>query len=122
MTDDSANSQTLLEVFLDRVERDAAAEATRHRRGDTVVSTTWAEWARRSRVLAAGLVELGVRRGDRVAILSHTRVEWMWLDIAVMMAGGITVPIFPTEVASGVAQQLAALHQRHLRPAHGFLL
>ena len=65
MTDDSANSQTLLEVFLDRVERDAAAEATRHRRGDTVVSTTWAEWARRSRVLAAGLVELGVGRDHR---------------------------------------------------------
>ena len=108
MPDDSANNvQTLIEVFLDRVDRDAAGEATRHRRGDTVVSTTWAEWARRSRVIAAGLVELGLRRGDRVAILSHTRVEWMWVDIGVMMAGGITVPIFPTEVASGVAVQLA---------------
>ncbi|HYR83431.1 MAG TPA: long-chain fatty acid--CoA ligase [Terriglobia bacterium] len=39
---------------------------------------------------------LGLKRGDRVAILSENRVEWAVADYATLCAGGITVPIYPT--------------------------
>src|SRR2546422_202322 len=39
---------------------------------------------------------LGLKRGDRVAILSENRVEWAVADYATMCAGAITVPIYPT--------------------------
>ena len=57
---------------------------------------TWAEVDQRVTALAAGLVELGVAPGDRVAILSSTRVEWILADFAVMCAGAVTTAIYPT--------------------------
>ena len=50
----------------------------------------------RMRHIGAGLYSLGVRRGDRVAILSESRVEWTLTDAGCMFAGAIDVPIYPT--------------------------
>ncbi|MGB0589531.1 MAG: AMP-dependent synthetase/ligase [Myxococcota bacterium] len=106
MVDGLSADRTLLELFLERARRDTDREATRHLHQGLIVSTTWGDWSRRSRTLATALIRLGVRRGDRVALLSGTRVEWAWMDIAIMMAGGISVPIFPTEVPGTCAQLL----------------
>jgi len=46
--------------------------------------------------LALGLAALGVRRGDRVALLSENRYEWAVTDLATLGQGAITVPIYPT--------------------------
>ena len=46
--------------------------------------------------LALGLIALGVKPGDKVAICSGNRSEWCLVDQAVLMIGGITVPIYPT--------------------------
>ena len=46
--------------------------------------------------LALGLESLGVRRGDRVAILSENRPEWTAFDHAVLNLGAVVVPIYPT--------------------------
>lgn len=48
------------------------------------------------RALARGLESLGVRRGDRVAILSENRPEWTAFDHAVLNLGAVVVPIYPT--------------------------
>ncbi|MEK7798299.1 MAG: AMP-binding protein, partial [Acidobacteriota bacterium] len=48
------------------------------------------------RSLALGLESLGVRRGDRVAILSENRPEWTAFDHAVLNLGAVVVPIYPT--------------------------
>jgi long-chain acyl-CoA synthetase len=55
-----------------------------------------AEMLQRVRSIAAGLYSLGVRRGDRVAILSESRPEWVLTDAACMFATAIDVPIYPT--------------------------
>jgi long-chain acyl-CoA synthetase len=44
--------------------------------------------------LAARLIELGLKKGDRVGLLSENRPEWAYADLAVLCAGGITVPIY----------------------------
>ena len=46
--------------------------------------------------LSIGLLELGVRRGDRVAILSENRPEWAITDYACLAARAADVPIYPT--------------------------
>jgi long-chain acyl-CoA synthetase len=46
--------------------------------------------------LASGLVELGLGAGDRAAILANTRPEWVYASFAVTTAGGVVVPIYPT--------------------------
>lgn len=46
--------------------------------------------------LAKGLLDSGLEPGDRVALMSHTRLEWFLLDLAIVAVGGITVPIYDT--------------------------
>jgi long-chain acyl-CoA synthetase len=50
----------------------------------------------RVRDLSLGLGALGMRRGDRVAILSESRPEWLLVDLAVLAGGGVTTPLYPT--------------------------
>jgi long-chain acyl-CoA synthetase len=57
---------------------------------------TWHEFAGYVRDTAAGFIAAGVKPGDRVALMSRTRFEWTVLDYAILTAGGVTVPIYPT--------------------------
>ena len=54
------------------------------------------------REVAAALHAQGVRRGDRVAILSHTCWEWGALDLAVTTLGAISVGVYPTSTAEQI--------------------
>lgn len=57
---------------------------------------TWADIARKARALASTLRNLGLERGDRVILLSENRPEWLISDVAIMAAGGVTVPAYIT--------------------------
>jgi long-chain acyl-CoA synthetase len=59
----------------------------------------WDEAAERVEALAHGLLARGVRHGDRVAVLSQTRLEWILLDWAVMSIGAVVVGLYPTSSA-----------------------
>jgi long-chain acyl-CoA synthetase len=63
----------------------------------------WAEAAERIGDLARGLLARGVRHGDRVAVLSRTRLEWILLDWAVMSIGAVVVGLYPTSSANECA-------------------
>ena len=63
---------------------------------------TCAEAAQQIRQTAQGLIAHGVNAGDRVAILSGTRYEWVILDYAILSAGAVTVPIYDTSSADQV--------------------
>lgn len=49
--------------------------------------------------LALGLLNLGIRSGDRIGIVSENRIEWIIADLAIGAIGAISVPIFPTLTA-----------------------
>ncbi|MGW4113304.1 AMP-dependent synthetase/ligase [Actinosynnema sp. NPDC004786] len=70
--------------------------AWRHRRDGRWQDLTFTEVAEWVMELASGLVHLGVRPGDRVCVLADTRVEWSAVELAVLAAGGIVVPIYPS--------------------------
>jgi long-chain acyl-CoA synthetase len=57
---------------------------------------TYGDFARRMRAIAAGLIVSGVQPGDRVALMSRTRLEWALADYAIWQAGAVTVPIYET--------------------------
>lgn len=46
--------------------------------------------------LAQGLLDLGMRKGDTIAIMSENRPEWAFVDQAVLKIGAISIPIYPT--------------------------
>jgi long-chain acyl-CoA synthetase len=71
--------------------------------GEVWQDVTWGETRALVEPLAAGLVELGVGVGDRVAILSRTRVDWVLAHLAVLCSGAATVAIDPGLAASQVA-------------------
>jgi long-chain acyl-CoA synthetase len=58
------------------------------------------EWFDGVRDLALGLAAMGVRQGDRVAIVSESRPEWLLADLAILTLGAVTVPIYSTLTAA----------------------
>jgi long-chain acyl-CoA synthetase len=54
------------------------------------------EWFDRLRDVSLGLSALGIRAGDRVAIMSESRPEWLLADLAILVMGAVTVPVYPT--------------------------
>jgi long-chain acyl-CoA synthetase len=62
-------------------------------------AVSWAEAGRHVDELAAGFLATGVEKGDRVALISSTRLEWTLCDLALASIGAVTVPIYPTSSA-----------------------
>jgi long-chain acyl-CoA synthetase len=97
----------LAEMFFDRAAALATRPRYRHRTADGWHDVTWEKMAERVRAIAAGLVQLGVEPGDRVAILSATRAEWMEIDFAILACGALTVPIYQSNLPAECGYILA---------------
>lgn len=103
-------ADTAVSVFLERVRADGHRPALRllaaggAARDETL---SWREWAERARAYAAALVADGHRPGEHVAILAGNGVEWPVADLGVLMAGGVSVGIYPTSAPGQVRQVLA---------------
>ena len=63
-------------------------------------SWTWNQTADAVREIAGGLMSLGFAKGDCASILANTVVEWVWADLAVLSAGGVSNGVYPTDAAS----------------------
>ena len=91
------SARTLTELFFTAVERYASHPAAFRYKADGVWRpVTHREVAERVRALGAGLLELGIGPGDRVAILAETRLEWTLADYACLCVRAADVPIYPT--------------------------
>lgn len=62
----------------------------------TVKSLTYDQVGRIAKELTAGLIFLGVKKQDRVAIMSDNCPQWLWADFSILNAGGITVTMYPS--------------------------
>lgn len=68
------------------------------------VSTSSEEHLEKSNQISRGLLQLGVSKGDKVAIISsNNRTEWSIVDVGVLQIGGVDVPIYPTITAEDYA-------------------
>ena len=65
-----------------------------YKRGGRWNELDWSAYRALVQSIAAGLQTLGVRKGDRIAIVSNTRLEWAATDFAILGLGAVTVPIY----------------------------
>ncbi len=63
---------------------------------------TWTDFALRVKNLAAYLFSMGVKKGDRVALVSENRPEWAISDLAILSTGAIAVPVYFTNTSSQI--------------------
>ena len=89
----------LVGLFEATARRSGRQAAVRHKRDGQWSDVSWAELARRARDVADGLAALGLKRGDRVAVLGDTNLEWILADLGILGAGGITVTIYQSNQA-----------------------
>ena len=64
--------------------------------GIDTTSITYRELGHIVEEMSTGLMELGIEKGDRLAIMAHTCPQWVWADYSILCAAGITVCIYPT--------------------------
>jgi long-chain acyl-CoA synthetase len=74
--------------------------------GGALRDFTWRQTLDQTRRMAAYLKGHGIDPGDRVAILSKNTAWWLMADWAIWMAGGVSVPLYPTLAADTIRQIL----------------
>jgi long-chain acyl-CoA synthetase len=107
-----AEAETIPSLFWDRVARCPDRVAFREKRLGVWEETTWAEFGRRVRTCAYGLMDLGVEAGDHVAILSEDRSEWFVSDLAILSVGAVTVGLYASEGAEPCGDQVGQVEAR----------
>jgi long-chain acyl-CoA synthetase len=91
--------RTAVAMWKRRVTATPDRVAFKHHAGGAWVGVTWRQADTAAREIAAGLVARGVVPGDRVCVLAQTRLEWILSDVGILLAGGVTVPIYPSNTA-----------------------
>jgi len=87
---------TLIDLFERAAREHNRPDALNYKRDGSWISLSSDEMLARAKHIAAALYALGIRHGDRVALLSDSRVEWTLTDAGCLFAGAVDVPIYPT--------------------------
>ncbi len=93
----------LLLSFQKSVRRLGHHQCLKYKESGRWKALSWIQAEALVRDLALGLVSLGVKKGQSVAILSKTRYEWTLCDLAILSLGAVTVPIYPSTTAEQAA-------------------
>jgi len=92
--------KTIPTMFFEQVGKYGERTALLRKVDEEYRPLSWREVEELVLATARGLISLGVRRGDRVAIMAYNRPEWLVADLAIMAAGAVTVPIYHTSTTS----------------------
>ena len=101
------DASSIPQVFFDRAAQRGGKTAHMVKRDGAWQEISWQELRDIVRHVAKGLLTLDLQAGDRVAILSDSRAEWVQCDLGIMAPAGITVPIY----ASSTPDQAAYILQ-----------
>lgn len=94
--------KTINDVFQNRTLKYGDRPAVAKKRAGKWESATWNQYYERSRVLGLGLYGLGIRKGDRVSLLSENRLEWLYTDMGCLGIGACLIPVYTTLTADEV--------------------
>ncbi|MCW5828343.1 MAG: long-chain fatty acid--CoA ligase [Deltaproteobacteria bacterium] len=95
--------ETIAHRLVERVKQSGGKPAFFSKTGGKWEPVTWAGHGAAVRELSLGLRALGIGLGDRVAIFGNTRIEWIQTDQAVLGLGGVTVPIYQSNLPPAAA-------------------
>ena len=99
--------QTFPQLLLHNARTRGGRTAMRHKDYGIWQSWTWAEQADAVRRLAAGFASLGIRPGERVAIIGHNRPLLYWSIVAVQSLGATPVPLYQDAIGAEMEHVLA---------------
>jgi long-chain acyl-CoA synthetase len=102
-----AAAATIASRVRDHARRTPHRVATREKDRGIWQEVTWAEYWDTAQIVAHGLLALGVEPGDRVAIGSENRREWLYADVATVAVRAMTVGLYPTNPTAEVGYLLA---------------
>ena len=85
-----------LESFSNAVQKYSSSKYLHQPIDQSLKTWTWSEVDQQARSIANALIEMELGDGARVGILSKNCAEWIIADIAIMMAGMISVPVYPS--------------------------
>jgi long-chain acyl-CoA synthetase len=95
-------SENLVSIFFNQVEKQGDRIALKRKREGQYVDITWREYGQSVQALAIGLSNMGIRKGDRVAIFSYNSPEWAYIDLSTITIRAIVVPIYFKSIAPQV--------------------
>src|SRR5215213_3644253 len=94
--------QTIPHFSLESFRKNHKKDALSFKSGNDWVHISGAEAIERVKRIALGLLSLGVRKGDRVAIISENRPEWSLTDLAILSLKAVNVPIYTTQAVEQI--------------------
>ena len=94
---------TIPRMVFQRVARKGDTLGFRYRRNGIWQDLTWTQYGRAIKEVALALDGLGLKPGDRSAILCNTRIEWHFADLGTLSLGALAVGIYPTLLPEDVA-------------------
>jgi long-chain acyl-CoA synthetase len=89
--------KTIVELAKEQVEKFGDRIWYYYKKQNRWVGVSFREAHDETRAVAAGLLALGVEKGECVGIVSETRREWALADMAILSCGAVTVGVYPTE-------------------------
>jgi long-chain acyl-CoA synthetase len=92
----STGSRTIADMMSLAAERYGDRTAVTFKRGETWAEVSYRELGEIVSEIARGLIDLGLAPGDRAAVLCTTRPDWTYASFGITSAGGVVVPIYPT--------------------------
>jgi long-chain acyl-CoA synthetase len=92
----STGSRTIADMMSLAAERYGDRTAVTFKRGDEWAEVSYREVGEIVSEIARGLIDLGLRPGERVAVLCTTRPDWTYASFGITSAAGVVVPIYPT--------------------------
>jgi len=98
---------TVPRLFWGRVKEWADQTAMREKEYGLWKDISWRTYGEKAKYVALAMVDMGLEKGDRVAIISENNPEWLYGDMGTLAAGGVTVGIYPTDSPSQVEYVMA---------------
>jgi long-chain acyl-CoA synthetase len=113
MNSERLPERTVPGLFFRQVDRLGSRTMLRHHRDGQWTDVSWRQLADLVVRTATRLIEEGVAPGDRILLISENRLEWILSDLAIMTAGAVTTPVYPS-TPPAMAQQITENSQARL--------
>jgi long-chain acyl-CoA synthetase len=92
-------ADTIAKSFLLAVETRGERPAIREKKFGIWQPTSWRQWLQISKDIACGLHAIGFKPGDVASIIANAVPEWVYADMGILCAGGVSSGIYPTDAA-----------------------
>ncbi len=101
------SAPSIAHLFERTAEKYGARAFLKEKRDRSWIDFSWTQIAASSRRMRAGLLKLGLKPGDRIAILAENCPQWVITDLAVLGMGAVVVPLYPTSSADEIEHVLS---------------